>query len=282
MRLAGNGSPDTFAKGISSRNLLWNQQKIEPGMCRQVLAALIPMRCAKLALFAILLPLSGPLFAANSAPAAQTAPLPALPPASQTPLPFVVVLDAAHGGNDSGARLAGGLLEKNITLQLAGQLQKALRSQGISVVRTRESDVSLPDLNRAQIANHAHASACLILHATATGTGVHLFTSSLPPTAGARFLPWSTAQSAWVTRSLRLEGEIDSALGRANIPATMASASLEPLDHLTCPAVAVELAPGPPGRNASVPGISDPAYQKSVVAALASAIVAWRADRGQP
>ena len=31
------------------------------------------------------------------------------------------------------------------------------------------------------MANHALASACLVLHATATGAGVHLFTSSLPP-----------------------------------------------------------------------------------------------------
>ncbi len=37
----------------------------------------------------------------------------------------------------------------------------------------------MPSIQRAGIANHASASACLILHATATGTGVHLFTSSL-------------------------------------------------------------------------------------------------------
>ncbi len=106
----------------------------------------------------------------------------AMPPAAQpaTTHPFVVVLDAAHGGSDEGARLGKTALEKTLTLTMAEHLQALLRQQGIVVTMTRTADVDLPALNRAQIANHAQAAVCLVFHATATGSGVHLFTSSLP------------------------------------------------------------------------------------------------------
>ena len=83
--------------------------------------------------------------------------------------------------SNTGARIAGNIAEKDITLALSSHLRAALAAQGIAVVMTRESDADLPASQRAGIANHALASACLILHATATGTGVHLFTSSLAP-----------------------------------------------------------------------------------------------------
>jgi hypothetical protein len=63
-----------------------------------------------------------------------------------------------------------------------------------------------PANRRAEIANHANAQACLSLHASESGSGVHLFVSSLAPIEPTRFTPWRTAQAAWVTRSLALAG----------------------------------------------------------------------------
>ena len=221
-------------------------------------------------------------------PAPQPPPAPASPNQSQalvqppTPRPYVVVLDPAHGGTNTGARLERDLLEKTVTLSLAHRLAAALRAHGISVVMTRDRDVDVPDLQRAEIANHARADACLTLHATATGSGVHLFTSSLSPTGSSEFLPWQTAQSAWVTRSLRMEAEIDTAFSHTSIHATMGQAAIEPLDHLTCPAVAVELAPEEAAPGVRGYAISDPAYQKSVVQVLTDAIQSWRRDWTRP
>jgi len=45
---------------------------------------------------------------------------------------FVVVLDAAHGGDDPGARLSGGQSEKNFTLALSIRLRSLLAARGIS------------------------------------------------------------------------------------------------------------------------------------------------------
>ncbi|HEX4037547.1 MAG TPA: N-acetylmuramoyl-L-alanine amidase [Acidobacteriaceae bacterium] len=208
------------------------------------------------------------------------APPPVLPAPVQPPLQprYVVVLDAAHGGADSGAKLGAGVLEKDITLGLAGRLRSMLRARGIDVVLTRQADMAMAPLDRAQTANHAQAAACLVLHATATGSGVHLFTSSLAPAARMQFLPWQTAQAAYVTQSLKLESEIDTALAHAQIQVTLARASVEPMDSLACPEVAVEVAPLVAGQVSAGKPITDGGYQTSVVDAIVAALEAWRSD----
>lgn len=57
-----------------------------------------------------------------------------------------VILDPGHGGRDAGA-VANGLVEKDLTLELAQKAKSYLESAGYSVVLTRDSDrfVSLED-----------------------------------------------------------------------------------------------------------------------------------------
>ncbi len=221
---------------------------------------------------------------------------PAAAPAQAPPAPqprFTVVLDAAHGGDDPGARLddpgSAPQPEKTATLALSVRLRSLLAVRGIPVVTTRESDVSVDPDQRAAIANRAAAQACLSLHATQSGSGIHLYVSSLAPTAPARFLPWKTAQSAWVTRSLALAGTLNAALLQAGFTVTLGRTALTAVDSMTCPAVAVEVAPetapeaaasGAPGSRAANP--ADPAYQARVAQALAAALVEWRAEVHQP
>lgn len=120
---------------------------------------------------------AGMLLAVAIAAPAQT------PPASASR--FVVVLDAGHGGDDNGASLTASdgstEVEKNYTLALSVRLRSLLTARGMSVVTTRESDATVDPGQRAQVANHANAEACLSLHAAMSGSGVHLFISSLPP-----------------------------------------------------------------------------------------------------
>ena len=214
----------------------------------------------------------------QAAPAAQSAPMPATTSAQAARPAFVVVIDAAHGGADSGARLGNGAFEKTVTLGLSVRLRSTLQARGVTVVTTRESDAALAPLNRAETANHAHAAACLVIHATATGSGVHLYTSGLAASAPARPTPWQTAQAQYVTQSVKLESEIDSALAHAQIPATLGRASVQPMDNLACPAVAVEIAPLVAGHVTAGKDVSDSGYQKSVADALAAAVESWRSD----
>lgn len=55
----------------------------------------------------------------------------------------VIVVDAGHGGVDSGAIGAGGTLEKDVTLAIALQTAQLLRQSGAQVFLTREGDNDL-------------------------------------------------------------------------------------------------------------------------------------------
>jgi N-acetylmuramoyl-L-alanine amidase len=200
---------------------------------------------------------------------------------AQAPQPqpsrFVVVLDAAHGGDDTGAKLTNSagqpLAEKAYTLALSGRLRSLLNARGIQVVTTRDSDGAMETDRRAESANHANAAACISLHASQIGAGIHIYASSLAPTSAGSIIPWKSAQASWVTRSLALAGVLNSAFSQAGIAVTLGRTALPAIDSMACPAVAIEIAPLSAGHGQSV---SDPAYQTHIAQALAAAIVEWR------
>jgi N-acetylmuramoyl-L-alanine amidase len=220
------------------------------------------------------------------APLVQTTPAVPAPAAPKVAPRFLVVIDAAHGGNDTGARLSDTLPEKTLTLNLSVRLRSMLAARGIAVITTRESDAALSSTQRAALANHEPAAACILIHATASGSGVHLYTSSLAPESpaqGVRFLPWQTAQAVYVTQSMKLSSEIDSAFAHAEIPVALGRTSLQPMDSFACPAVAVEIAPLVAGTATKGRALTDADYQKSILDALAAAIDEWKNDwRQQP
>ena len=197
---------------------------------------------------------------------------------------FVVVLDPAHGGDDLGAKL-GNQAEKDYALALSVKLRSLLVARGIAVVTTRESDANVDALVRAEIANRANAAACLSLHAAPAsannGPAVHLFLSSLPAARDVRLTPWRTAQSAWIERSTALAGVLNSALTQAGVTVTLGRAPLAAVDSMTCPAVAVEIAPQRPSEDQNASDADDSGFETKVVQALAAALVEWRSDGGQ-
>jgi N-acetylmuramoyl-L-alanine amidase len=90
--------------------------------------------------------------------------------ASNAPAPDgfdTVVLDAGHGGDDKGARGEGGLLEKELVLDIVRRLGSDLETRGLRVVRTREDDVFVPLEERTWIANDARGDLFLSIHANA-------------------------------------------------------------------------------------------------------------------
>jgi len=202
-----------------------------------------------------------------------------LPPAPPPPTPrFVVVLDAAHGGDDTGAHLDSGQLEKSANLILNVRMRSLLAARGFQVLTTRETDASVDLDRRAELANHARAIACLSLHASESGSGVHLFASSLAPTQPSRFTPWKTAQAAWETRSLALAGAMNSALIQAGLNVTLGRIPLPGIESMTCPAIAVELGPIRDSDGVITTESDNPDYQAKVAVALAAALLEWRSD----
>lgn len=80
---------------------------------------------------------------------------------------FVVVLDAGHGGHDSG-NLGNGYKEKNIALNVTLEIGKELeKNKNIKVIYTRKTDVFIELHERANIANRADADLFVSIHCNA-------------------------------------------------------------------------------------------------------------------
>ena len=79
-----------------------------------------------------------------------------------------VVIDAGHGGTDTGAIGAGGTQEKDLVLGVARELAARLRAQGLEVVMTRDRDVFVPLERRNALANDARADLFISVHANAS------------------------------------------------------------------------------------------------------------------
>ena len=78
--------------------------------------------------------------------------------------PFVVVLDAGHGGKDPG-NLGNGYMEKIIALKIALEAGALLSSyQDIKVIYTRDSDNFVALTQRGAIANKAKADIFISIH----------------------------------------------------------------------------------------------------------------------
>jgi N-acetylmuramoyl-L-alanine amidase len=87
---------------------------------------------------------------------------------SPDPKPRVVVVDAGHGGADYGARGLDGLLEKELTLDVAQHLGWALERAGYTAVHTRRSDRFVSLVERTEIANRLEGSLFVSLHGNAS------------------------------------------------------------------------------------------------------------------
>ncbi|MBU4376931.1 MAG: N-acetylmuramoyl-L-alanine amidase [Candidatus Omnitrophica bacterium] len=79
-----------------------------------------------------------------------------------------IVLDPGHGGKDPGAISRSGIREKDIVLDAARRLKKALEKEGVDVIMTRSSDIFVPLEMRARIANRANADFFISIHANAS------------------------------------------------------------------------------------------------------------------
>ncbi|WP_297321888.1 N-acetylmuramoyl-L-alanine amidase [uncultured Bartonella sp.] len=82
------------------------------------------------------------------------------------PKPFRVVIDAGHGGIDSGAEGINGTLEKDVTLSFARALRDELEKNAtLQVYLTRDSDVFLRLNERVQKARNFGADLFISIHA---------------------------------------------------------------------------------------------------------------------
>ena len=75
----------------------------------------------------------------------------------------LVIIDAGHGGHDSGA-IRDGVLEKDLTLDVAQRLNQLLRAKGLKTMLTRAADEYVSLANRATAANEQRDCVFVSIH----------------------------------------------------------------------------------------------------------------------
>ncbi|MEA2645959.1 MAG: N-acetylmuramoyl-L-alanine amidase [Chloroflexota bacterium] len=139
--------------------------------------------------------------------------LPALAAAAEAPPEqYVVAVDAGHGGTpdnshperlfDPGVIGTNGLLEKDLTLDVARRLRALLEADRVKVVMTRDDDDFISIGDRGETANRAHANLFVSIHFnsftsdTASGSLVlypdaesHAFATTMAAALGERLKP---------------------------------------------------------------------------------------------
>ena len=113
-----------------------------------------------------------------------------------------VIIDAGHGGQDSGA-IRHGVLEKDLTLDVARKLDQLVRAQGLETILTRTGDETVSLAARAEVANRERDSIFVSIHfdeggrAAATGVQTFYAVRQVPAESGiASWLPfWQRVSS---------------------------------------------------------------------------------------
>src|SRR5436309_7068983 len=111
-----------------------------------------------------------------------------------TPSTFsVVVLDPGHGGQDSGA-MCGGVLEKDLTLDVARRVDRLLDSQGIATLMTRLGDTYVSLADRAAFTNRVRNCIFVSIHFNEdnkpVSSGVETYYAAHQITVGSFLASW--------------------------------------------------------------------------------------------
>jgi len=203
----------------------------------------------------------------------------------QTPPPprWYAILDAGHGGTDPGGHLSEKLVEKDFNLQIARKLRLELQNRGINVFMLRDSDNNPTLEQRALAANSLRFGFYIGIHASLSGSGVHIYQpllSAAEPYANKEqeeaekksgpFRKWNDVQRPQLERSHLLALEIATQLKQHDLRPRLVTAAVRPMSNIAMPAVVIEISPIEAGGTTEK--MMSAAYQQAIVQALAAAI----------
>ncbi|HWM89537.1 MAG TPA: N-acetylmuramoyl-L-alanine amidase [Thermoanaerobaculia bacterium] len=246
-------------------------------------------------------------------PSSVQVPTPSLARPRDTPGIRTIVIDPGHGGTETGAIGPSGVMEKELTLTLARDLEARLEQSGLRVILTRNADSNVPHDNRTALANQNKADLFISIHLNSSlGSGAHgaetYFLSAeatdasaaraaaaaneegtaspqgTPADPGAQetmedlqLILWDLAQSHHMSESQRfaklVQGELNQALQLRD--RGVKQAPFRVLMGAAMPAVLVEL--GFLSNPEEEKKLQDPEYRGALIAALARSIQRYKA-----
>ena len=189
-------------------------------------------------------------------------------PEGRKPEEITVVIDAGHGGRDTGALSPHGLPEKDANLRLAKAVRDELKRRGYKVVMTREGDTFVELYDRPKAAHEANADLFVSIHHNAPGYTTNPFAIRSQSVyawnaLGERLAKAINAQMAAADPALRNDGVLHANFAvtrNPEIPSCLIEA-----DFIT----------HPDGESAAW----NAARRPSVAAAIADGIADWVAGR---
>jgi N-acetylmuramoyl-L-alanine amidase len=237
-------------------------------------------------------------------------PPPAPPAADPLPMPLpstgvrTIVIDPGHGGEETGARGAAGVLEKEVTLGIARRLRTMIETRlGLRVFLTRDDDRPMTLDDRAAYANSQRADVFISIHANAglrptlKGAEVYYLTTEgggtesdqqpgnstsivLPLIGGGNrnvdLVRWEAVQVRHLAQSASLAGIVEQTL-RARVEMSARPVQQAPFRVLVgaaMPAVLVEV--GYLSNTEQEQLLASGSYQDQVALALFDAVVQFR------
>ena len=196
-----------------------------------------------------------------------------------------VVVDAGHGGKDSGAYRRYGPPEKMVALDVAQRLKQKLRESQIKTVMTRDSDVFIPLNDRVAMENKQKNAVFVSIHFNEDNkplsSGVETYYAAHQITAGsfvASWLPflWRPLSDSPNYESQTLAGFIQEALVARTGAVDRGTIAKQffVIANVTSPAVLIE--GGFLTNKEDISKVASEDYREQIAAAVTEGILRYR------
>ena len=180
---------------------------------------------------------------------------------------YRVVIDAGHGGRDSGKVAVNGAIEKDINLEIAQKLKIFLEAQDVEVIMTRETDQGLYSENASNKKVEDMKKRLVIIESAAASIAVSIHQNSFPQESvrGAQVFYYSSSKEGKKLAEIiqaRLIGGVDPAnkrLAKGNDSYFLLTKTSIPLAIIEC---------GFLSNAAEAEKLSDDYYQEKIAWAI--------------
>lgn len=202
----------------------------------------------------------------------------------------LVVIDAGHGGQDSGT-MRDGILEKDLTLDVARRLEQLVRARGLHARLTRPTDdyVSLSD--RAAAANREQDCVFVSIHfdegTRAAATGVNTYYAAHQTDRGSSLPSWLGFVQPVSAQSVNFESQSLAGFVQESLVARTRAVNrgtraeqFYVIANVRHPAVLVE--GGFLTNNDDIGKLRTEEYRQQLAAAIADGIMRYREIAGEP